>query len=94
MATCSSPLSRNRTVGVELAKGRTIDEITAWSRMDPATRRAVMAELPARAEAAKPARRGGRDGRCRCAGEGGEARDAGRRQSGVGRQLGEDRAVA
>ncbi|MFN8020698.1 MAG: NAD(P)H-dependent glycerol-3-phosphate dehydrogenase [Acidimicrobiales bacterium] len=33
MATCSSPLSRNRTVGVELAKGRTIDEITAGMRM-------------------------------------------------------------
>ena len=33
MATCSSPLSRNRTVGVELAKGRTIDEITTSMRM-------------------------------------------------------------
>ncbi|MGE0140139.1 MAG: NAD(P)H-dependent glycerol-3-phosphate dehydrogenase [Ilumatobacteraceae bacterium] len=33
MATCSSPLSRNRTVGVELAKGRTIDEITSGMRM-------------------------------------------------------------
>jgi glycerol-3-phosphate dehydrogenase (NAD(P)+) len=33
MATCSSPLSRNRTVGVELAKGRTIDEIVAGMRM-------------------------------------------------------------
>ncbi|MCX6520688.1 MAG: NAD(P)H-dependent glycerol-3-phosphate dehydrogenase [Actinobacteria bacterium] len=33
MATCSSPLSRNRTVGVELAKGRSIDEITAGMRM-------------------------------------------------------------
>ena len=42
---------------------RTIDEITAWSRMEPGTRRAVMAELPARAEAAKPARRGGRAAR-------------------------------
>ena len=27
LATCNSPLSRNRHVGVELAKGRTIDEI-------------------------------------------------------------------
>jgi glycerol-3-phosphate dehydrogenase (NAD(P)+) len=33
MATCTSPLSRNRTVGVELAKGRTIDEITNGMRM-------------------------------------------------------------
>lgn len=33
MATCTSPLSRNRTVGVELAKGRTIDEITAGMHM-------------------------------------------------------------
>ena len=33
MATCSSPLSRNRTVGVELAKGRTIAEITASMHM-------------------------------------------------------------
>lgn len=33
MATCSSPLSRNRTVGVELAKGRTIDEVVAGMRM-------------------------------------------------------------
>ncbi len=33
MATCSSPLSRNRTVGVELAKGRTVDEIVAGMRM-------------------------------------------------------------
>jgi glycerol-3-phosphate dehydrogenase (NAD(P)+) len=33
MATCTSPLSRNRTVGVELAKGRTIDDITTGMRM-------------------------------------------------------------
>ena len=33
MATCTSPLSRNRTVGVELARGRTIDEITTGMRM-------------------------------------------------------------
>ncbi len=42
---------------------RTIDEITVWSRMEPAARRAVMAELPARAEAARPVRRGGRAAR-------------------------------
>ena len=29
MATCASPLSRNHYVGVELAKGRSLDEITA-----------------------------------------------------------------
>jgi glycerol-3-phosphate dehydrogenase (NAD(P)+) len=28
LATCNSPLSRNRHVGVELARGRTLDEIT------------------------------------------------------------------
>ncbi len=33
MATCSSSLSRNRTVGVQLAAGKTIDEITASMRM-------------------------------------------------------------
>jgi glycerol-3-phosphate dehydrogenase (NAD(P)+) len=33
MATCTSPLSRNRTVGVELAKGRSLDEIVASMRM-------------------------------------------------------------
>jgi glycerol-3-phosphate dehydrogenase (NAD(P)+) len=33
LATCSSPLSRNRTVGVELARGRTIAEITTSMRM-------------------------------------------------------------
>ncbi len=33
LATCSSPLSRNRTVGVELAKGRSIAEITSSMRM-------------------------------------------------------------
>lgn len=29
IATCSSPLSRNRTLGLELAKGRTLDEVLA-----------------------------------------------------------------
>ncbi|MGH9003777.1 MAG: NAD(P)H-dependent glycerol-3-phosphate dehydrogenase, partial [Acidimicrobiia bacterium] len=33
LATCNSPLSRNRHVGVELAKGRTIDEIIAAMNM-------------------------------------------------------------
>jgi len=33
MATCSSPLSRNRTVGVELAKGRTVEEIVTSMHM-------------------------------------------------------------
>lgn len=33
MATCISPLSRNRTVGVELAKGRSVDEITSEMKM-------------------------------------------------------------
>jgi glycerol-3-phosphate dehydrogenase (NAD(P)+) len=33
LATCISPLSRNRYVGEELAKGRTIDEITAEMNM-------------------------------------------------------------
>src|SRR5437588_10138024 len=33
IATCISPLSRNRTVGIELAKGRRIDEITAEMKM-------------------------------------------------------------
>lgn len=42
---------------------RTIEEIAGWAAMSPAARRAVMAELPARAERAKPRRRGGRLGR-------------------------------
>jgi len=33
MATCMSPLSRNRTVGEMLARGRSIDEITAEMKM-------------------------------------------------------------
>jgi predicted Fe-S protein YdhL (DUF1289 family) len=41
---------------------RSIDEITAWSRMSPEARRAVMAELPLRSgQIAK--RRGGRAAR-------------------------------
>jgi uncharacterized protein len=42
---------------------RSIEEITAWSAMSPEARRAVMAELPARAPRVKGARRGGRAGR-------------------------------
>ena len=42
---------------------RSLDEIAAWSRMTPEARRAVMAELPARAERLRPSRRGGRAAR-------------------------------
>ena len=41
---------------------RTIEEITAWSRMTPETRRQIMAELPARAPRLRQ-RRGGRAAR-------------------------------
>ena len=41
---------------------RTIDEISGWSRMTPDARRAVMADLPARASTLTK-RRGGRMGR-------------------------------
>lgn len=41
---------------------RTIEEISAWSRMTPEARRAVMAELKAR-EPRLARRRGGRAGR-------------------------------
>lgn len=41
---------------------RSIDEISAWSRMTPAERTAIMAELPARAPRLQK-RRGGRMGR-------------------------------
>ena len=41
---------------------RTLDEIADWSRMTPEDRRAVMAELPARAAESR-VRRGGRAGR-------------------------------
>jgi predicted Fe-S protein YdhL (DUF1289 family) len=42
---------------------RSVEEIAAWGRMSPAERRAVMAELPARADKVRPVRRGGRRGR-------------------------------
>ncbi|MCB2093728.1 MAG: DUF1289 domain-containing protein [Rhodobacteraceae bacterium] len=41
---------------------RSVDEITSWSRMDPATRTAIMAELPSRAPRLRQ-RRGGRAAR-------------------------------
>ncbi len=44
---------------------RTAAEIGAWSLLSPEARRMVMAELPARAAAAKAQRRGGRAGRRR-----------------------------
>lgn len=42
---------------------RSLDEIAAWSRMTPGERRAVMADLPARAPLVAPRRRGGRAAR-------------------------------
>jgi uncharacterized protein len=48
--------------GLCLGCARTLPEIAAWSRMSPADRRTVMAELPARAPA-PTGRRGGRAGR-------------------------------
>jgi len=42
---------------------RTPDEIAAWGAMTPGARRAVMAELPARAPLVRGERRGGRAGR-------------------------------
>lgn len=38
---------------------RSIDEISAWTRMTPEERRTIMAVLPGRAEQMKPVRRGG-----------------------------------
>lgn len=40
--------------------GRTRNEIAGWSNMSPELRKSVMTELPARMEAAKPTRKGGR----------------------------------
>lgn len=42
---------------------RSIDEIATWSRMSPEERSAIMQDLPARAQAARPRRRGGREAR-------------------------------
>ena len=44
---------------------RTIDEIAVWSRLSPAERTAIMADLPARAPRLAK-RRGGRLGRLDC----------------------------
>jgi predicted Fe-S protein YdhL (DUF1289 family) len=51
------------TAGLCLGCYRSADEIAAWPTMSRETRRAVMAELPARAPLVKPTRRGGRAGR-------------------------------
>jgi predicted Fe-S protein YdhL (DUF1289 family) len=50
--------------GTRLCTGclRSIDEITAWSRMSPADRRVVMAALPSRTRLVQQ-RRGGRAAR-------------------------------
>lgn len=42
---------------------RSIDEIGAWSKLSPESRRSVMADLPARAALVTPTRRGGRAAR-------------------------------
>ena len=42
---------------------RTAEEITRWSRLLPAERRAVMDALPERAASIPKVRRGGREGR-------------------------------
>ncbi len=49
---------------------RTIDEIAAWSRLEPEARRRIMAELPAR-KGRLATRRGGRTARLARAGNGG-----------------------
>jgi uncharacterized protein len=49
--------------GLCLGCFRSTEEIARWSAMTPEARRAVMAELPVRAERARPGRRGGRAAR-------------------------------
>lgn len=49
--------------GLCLGCYRSLDEIAAWSTMPAEARRAIMAELPGRAEVVKPKRRGGRRAR-------------------------------
>lgn len=51
--------------GICMGCYRTLSEIGGWSQMSPEARRAVMAELPARAPRVAGARRGGREGRMR-----------------------------
>jgi predicted Fe-S protein YdhL (DUF1289 family) len=53
----------HREAGLCMGCYRSIEEITSWSRMDPAERRRIMDELPARADLVRPTRRGGRAGR-------------------------------
>jgi hypothetical protein len=51
------------TAGLCLGCYRTAAEIAAWPTMTPEARRALMAELPARAPLVRGTRRGGRAGR-------------------------------
>jgi glycerol-3-phosphate dehydrogenase (NAD(P)+) len=56
IATCSSPQSRNRHVGVELGKGRTLDEIVAEMNMvaEGVKTTAAVLELAAREKVEMP----------------------------------------
>lgn len=58
------------TAGLCIGCYRTAGEIAAWTAMTPEARRAVMAELPARAPLVRGIRRGGRAGRRGTTGEG------------------------
>lgn len=49
----------DRETGYCIGCQRTGDEIAAWSKMSNADRAALLAQLPARAEAMKPRRKGG-----------------------------------
>jgi hypothetical protein len=49
--------------GICMGCFRTIDEIAGWARLTPDARRALMAELPARAPRVAGVRRGGRAAR-------------------------------
>jgi predicted Fe-S protein YdhL (DUF1289 family) len=51
------------TAGLCVGCLRTADEIAAWSTLTPEARRAIMAELPARAPRLRGSRRGGRAAR-------------------------------
>ena len=50
----------NEEAGLCIGCLRSVKEIAGWSRMDPAVRRDLMAELPARKDLLKGKRRGGR----------------------------------
>lgn len=54
---CNKICLTDPVTGLCLGCYRRLDEIAAWGSLSPAARRAIMAELPARAEAAKAARR-------------------------------------